>query len=120
MGTPVFNRNVQTVRESNIANNVLINSRALNRSASVIRAINHKLRRQMMDLIEEKGKMTVTEIFIKLRLDQPVASQHLAILRRSGILETERKGKFIYYFLNERRINDINNCLKELSIYSSN
>ena len=56
----------------------------LRKAVLVLRAVNHKLRQKMVDLLEENGKMTVTEIYIKLRLEQSVASQHLAILRRSG------------------------------------
>lgn len=63
----------------------------------VLRAINHKLRQQILDLLEENQKMTVTDLYIKLRLEQSVASQHLAILRRAGVVATDRNGKFIYY-----------------------
>ena len=46
----------------------------LKKAALVLRAINHKLRQQIMKLIYQNGKMTVTEIYIKLRLEQSVAS----------------------------------------------
>ncbi|MBC8034868.1 MAG: helix-turn-helix transcriptional regulator, partial [Chitinophagaceae bacterium] len=63
---------------------------------------------------EEKSKLTVTEIYIQLRLEQSVASQHLAILRRAGIVKTEREGKFIFYILNSNRIAEIGNCVIDL------
>lgn len=63
----------------------------------VLRAVNHKLRQQILDLLEENQKMTVTDLYIKLRLEQSVCSQHLAILRRAGVVATDRNGKFIYY-----------------------
>lgn len=62
----------------------------------ILRALNHKLRQQILKLIDEHQKMTVTEIYVKLRLEQSVASQHLAILRRAGIVVTVREGKFIF------------------------
>ena len=52
----------------------------LRKAVLVLRAINHKLRQRMIDLLEENERMTVTDIYIKLRLEQSVASQHLAIL----------------------------------------
>ena len=76
----------------------------LKKAALILRAINHKLRQQIMKLIHQNGKMTVTEIYVKLRLEQSVASQHLAILRRANIVITERDGKFIHYALNHQRI----------------
>ena len=72
----------------------------LKKAAMILRALNHKLRQQIVKLIDENKKLTVTEIYIKLRLEQSVASQHLAILRRAGIVKTTRDGKFIYYSVN--------------------
>jgi len=80
---------------------------AVKKAAMVLRAINHKLRQQIVRLLEDHKKMTVTEIYVKLRLEQSVASQHLAILRRAGIVVTERDGKFIHYTINTQRIAEI-------------
>jgi DNA-binding transcriptional ArsR family regulator len=80
----------------------------------VLRALNHKLRQQMVKMLDEKQRMTVTEIYVALRLEQSVASQHLAILRRAGIVKTERDGKFIYYHVNYDRLDQINQLISEL------
>ena len=84
------------------------------KAALVLRAINHKLRQQMLKLIDEHGKMTVTELYVKLRLEQSVASQHLAILRKAGFVKTTRDGKFIYYSVNASRIDELNKFVEEL------
>lgn len=84
------------------------------KAAMVLRAINHKLRQQILKLIDESGKMTVTEIYVKLRLEQSVASQHLAILRKAGFVKTERDGKFIYYSVSTERLEELNKFVKEL------
>jgi len=81
---------------------------ALKKAALVLRALNHKLRQQLLKLIEEEKKITVTEIYVRLRLEQSVASQHLAILRKAGIVSTERDGKFIFYTVNYKRVDEIN------------
>jgi ArsR family transcriptional regulator, virulence genes transcriptional regulator len=83
----------------------------------VLRAVNHKLRQQILDLLEENEKMTVTDLYIKLRLEQSVASQHLAILRRAGVVVTERQGKYIYYTVDKDRINHISRLVEELTEY---
>src|SRR6186713_242859 len=83
---------------------IKIDYSALKKAAGVLRAVNHKLRQSMIKLLEENGKMTVTEIYVKLRLEQSVASQHLAILRQAGVVKTTRDGKFIYYSVNPSRI----------------
>ena len=87
---------------------------ALKKAAMVLRALNHKLRQQLLKLIEEEKKITVTEIYVRLRLEQSVASQHLAILRKAGIVNTERDGKFIFYTVNFKRIDEISHFVKEL------
>lgn len=86
----------------------------IKKAALILRALNHKLRQQMVKLLDESGKLTVTELYIKLRLEQSVASQHLAILRRAGIVITQRDGKFIYYAINIARIKEINSFVEEL------
>lgn len=84
------------------------------KSAIILRALNHQLRQQIFKLLEEREKLTVTDIYKHLKLEQSVASQHLAILRRAGIVRTERDGKFVYYILNHKRIDQIDRSIKEL------
>lgn len=86
----------------------------MKKAAMILRAMNHKLRQQMVRLLDENKKMTVTDIYVKLRLEQSVASQHLAILRRAGIVITEREGKFIYYAVNYSRISELNEFVTDL------
>ena len=79
----------------------------LKKASLFYRAINHQLRQQMLRLLHEKGKLTVTELYIKLRLEQSVASQHLAILRKAGFVSTTREGKFIFYSVNYSRLSEL-------------
>jgi len=84
------------------------------KSTLVLRALNHRLRQQMIQVLDAQGKMTVTELYVQLRLEQSVASQHLAILRRAGIVRTEREGKFVYYLIDPDRVATINACVERL------
>src|SRR5215204_555806 len=86
----------------------------LKKAALILRAVNHKLRQQIMKLIHQNTKMTVTEIYVKLRLEQSVASQHLAILRKAGFVKTERDGKFIFYSVNYDRLEQVHGIVQEL------
>src|SRR5450631_3667304 len=86
----------------------------IKKSAMVLRSLNHKLRQQVIKTIHENNRLTVTQLYIKLRLEQSVASQHLAILRKAGIVSTERDGKFIFYTINSSRIVAINKFVKNL------
>lgn len=86
----------------------------LKKAAVLLRALNHKLRQQILQLIDESGKITVTEIYVKLRLEQSVASQHLAILRKAGFVNTTREGKFIYYSVNISKLQELANYTTQL------
>ena len=86
----------------------------IKKTALILRAINHKLRQQILKLIEEQGKITVTELYLTLRLEQSVASQHLAILRKAGFVNTSRDGKFIYYSVNHDRLEELNKFMIDL------
>jgi DNA-binding transcriptional ArsR family regulator len=86
----------------------------LKKAALTLRALNHKLRQQILKMIDEHGKMTVTELYVNLRLEQSVTSQHLAILRKAGFVKTTRDGKFIYYSVNTARIEDLNRFVNQL------
>lgn len=79
----------------------------IRKAALVYRAINHRLRQDMLKLIHRAGRITVTEIYRKMGLEQSVASQHLAILRKAGFVNTERDRRFIFYSVNYKALADI-------------
>ena len=72
----------------------------IRKAALIYRAINHNLRQDMLRLIHKSGRITVTELYRKMNLEQSVASQHLAILRTAGFVTTERDRRFIFYAVN--------------------
>lgn len=103
-----------TIADKENGSSIKLDFLHLKKSALVLRALNHKLRQQMIKLLDESKRMTVTEIYVKLRLEQSVASQHLAILRRAGIVITQRDGKFIYYTINYPRVDEVNKFVEDL------
>jgi DNA-binding transcriptional ArsR family regulator len=88
---------------------VTLDTLLVKKSAIHVRALNHKLRQQIMKKIDEKGSCTVTEIFTELFLAQAVASQQLAILRKAGFV------KNIYYSLNIPRLKEFLKTLEQLN-----
>ena len=96
-------------------NDIPLDYGEVRKAVLVLRAINHDRRQQIIALLDENGEMTVTDIYIKLRLEQSVASQHLAILRRAGVVETNRQGKYIYYSLDKDRLAQISSFIEDLT-----
>jgi DNA-binding transcriptional ArsR family regulator len=109
-----MNATVQSITLENGGEPVKVDFLHTKKAALILRSINHKLRQQIIKLLDEHIKMTVTELYVKLRLEQSVASQHLAILRRAGIVSTSREGKFIYYAVNYTRLNEVTGFVKSL------
>jgi len=79
----------------------------LKKAASVFRALNHPLRQKILSLLHQHGRLRVTELFIKLRMEQPVVSQHLALLRSGGVVNTQKQGKFVFYSVNYPRLKEL-------------
>jgi DNA-binding transcriptional ArsR family regulator len=109
------NKKNETVTLRKGSKEVQLDYADLRKAVLVLRAVNHKLRQRIIDLLDEGESMTVTDIYIKLRLEQSVASQHLAILRRAGVVVTDRHGKFIYYSLNKDRLAQISTLVEDLA-----
>ena len=103
-----------TTTQKNSKSTTNIDYVTLKKAVMTLRAINHPLRRQMMEIMKEQGQIIVTELFIKMRLEQSVVSQHLAILRRASIVTTIREGKFIYYAVDYARLEQINKFVEQL------
>ncbi len=105
---------VQNLAEQEGENALHINYYNVKKASLILRSLNHKLRQQIIKIINESDKLAVTEIYVKLRLEQSVASQHLAILRKAGIVTTKREGKFIYYTINRKRVEAIEDFVSKL------
>jgi DNA-binding transcriptional ArsR family regulator len=80
----------------------------------IARALEHDLRKKIIGLLCDNPKMTVTEVYVKLKIEQSVASQHLAILRKAAVVNHTRDGKYIYYSLNKNQLNKISSFVEEL------
>lgn len=61
------------------------------------------------------GKKSVSRIVEEVSLSQPLVSHHLKELKRSLLVQMERKGPFIYYELADARIVEILEQMAELA-----
>ena len=67
-------------------------------TASYLKALGHPTRLQIAKELM-KGELSVGEVGERLNIQQANASQHLNILRTSGIVNRRRKGTYTYYSL---------------------
>jgi DNA-binding transcriptional ArsR family regulator len=86
---------------------LVFNDIELSKAKMLFKALNHKLRLQLLQFIHKKKQTHVTAIYEALKLKQSVTSQHLGILRNAGLLITKTDGKFIYYSVNYQRVEEV-------------
>jgi ArsR family transcriptional regulator, arsenate/arsenite/antimonite-responsive transcriptional repressor len=83
------------------------------RMAEVAKALGDPIRLQLVDvLLKNAGKVCVCELVPLFDIAQPTLSHHLKKLRDAGIVDSERKGLWAYYYV-------IPDALKELSAWLS-
>jgi DNA-binding transcriptional ArsR family regulator len=88
----------------------------LEMAASRLRAIAHPMRIAIIDLLTVNPKLTVTEIYMKLNIEQASASHHLNILKTKGLLESRRDGKMIFYSLRFNHLTEVIECINRCSM----
>ena len=88
----------------------------LEMAASKLRAIAHPMRIAIIDLLTVNPKLTVTEIYMRLSIEQASASHHLNILKTKGLLESKRDGKMIFYSLKFNHLTEVIDCINRCSV----
>ena len=75
-------------------------------STEVLRALAHPLRLQILQFIDSNKSVHVNKIYNALKLEQSITSQHLRILRTTGLVETVREGKYIHYGVDYDKVSE--------------
>jgi ArsR family transcriptional regulator len=83
------------------------------RMAEVAKALGDPIRLQLVDVLRKHaGKVCVCELVPLFDISQPTLSHHLKRLRDAGIVDSERRGLWAYYYVKPE-------ALKELSAWLS-
>ncbi len=70
------------------------------RMAAIAKALGDPIRLQLVDVLRKHaGKVCVCELVPLFELSQPTVSHHLKVLREAGIVESERRGLWAYYYV---------------------
>jgi len=69
--------------------------------AQVFKALADPVRLRLVSLIgaHQGGEVCVCELTTAFDLTQPTISHHLKVLREAGIIDSERRGTWVYYRL---------------------
>ena len=70
------------------------------RMAKIAKALGDPVRIELVDVLRKHaGKVCVCELIPLFDLAQPTISHHLKVLRDAGLVESERRGLWAYYYV---------------------
>ena len=72
--------------------------------ADIFKSIGHPIRLKIIRLIYEHQTLSVTHLQQLLKISQPVISLHLGILKSKNIINSNKKGKHSFYFIEKTSI----------------
>ena len=85
-------------------------------AAEVLKCIGHPVRLEILELLDERGEQTVTEIYEAVRVEQPVASQHLGLMRDKGIVAARREGANVWYRVRDEKVTRVLDCIRHCDL----
>lgn len=83
--------------------------------ANFFKALAHPRRLEIINLLRDQ-ELSVTDIYSMLDLPQANISQHLMLLKESGVVEARKEGKQVFYHLTDKRFIKIFDRLREVMI----
>ena len=88
-----------------------MDSHGYSKWADILKTLGHPIRLRIVESLLDAEKC-VSTIWANLDLPQSTVSQHLSLLRSKGIVQHERCGSKVKYFVKDRRIVEIVRLLK--------
>ena len=67
-------------------------------------AMGDQVRLQMMYLLKHCGQMNVNQITGHFRISRPAISHHLKVLKDARVLQCEKKGQEVFYWLDNKYV----------------
>lgn len=75
--------------------------------ANLFKGLAHPFRIRILELLAAAPEVSVAELQDETGLEASHLSQHLAVLRRHRLVESERRASHVYYRLADRRVADL-------------
>ena len=85
---------------------------ALSAAAECLKTLAHPHRLRMVQLML-KGRYTVGELAEACEIPSHMASEHLRLMQRCGLLGSEKEGRRAFYTVAEPHLRDIMRCVEK-------
>lgn len=80
-------------------------------AAEYLRTMAHPHRLRMIQMLRQ-GEFTVGELADACELPSPMASEHLRLMQRSGLLDSRREGRKVFYYIADPYVSEILSCIE--------
>jgi ArsR family transcriptional regulator, arsenate/arsenite/antimonite-responsive transcriptional repressor len=84
------------------------------RCAAVFQAMADPSRLKILELLKRHEELCVSEIARHFAMRQPSISHHLVVLRHAGLVESEKRGREVYYRFNREAM--VECCGRQLKV----
>ncbi len=84
---------------------------AIGGAADMLRILAHPMRLRIVDALHTAGELPVGALVDYLGIAQSATSQHLNHMRRSGLIQSARRGKEVWYSIADHRPIALLNCI---------
>ena len=81
-------------------------------TADVFNAIAEPRRRQIVELLAQRGTLAVGTMVVALGMSQPAISKHLGVLRKVGVVSVVREGQHRLYNLEASQLKPVHDWVK--------
>lgn len=85
-------------------------------AARVLKCIGHPVRLRIIELLDNEGEKSVSEIREAVGLEQATTSQHLNLMRDKGILTARRDGVNVFYDISDEKVVRVIDCLRSCDV----
>lgn len=87
-----------------------------NQIASFTKMIGHPARVSIIQHISTNENCNCSDLVNAIGLAQPTISQHLAEIRKTGLLEQRINGKNLYYTINQDKLNECRRLINDFFV----
>jgi DNA-binding transcriptional ArsR family regulator len=89
----------------------LLDLETLAAAAECLKTVAHPHRLRMIQMLL-RGRYTVGELAEACDLPSHMASEHLRLMQRCGLLGSEKEGRKTFYFVSEPHLGDLMGCIE--------
>jgi len=79
----------------------------IEKMTQLLKALAHPTRLEILLFLKDRDSECVCKIYEHLNLEQSNISQHLRILKNSGVLTSKKEGQWVHYSVAHEEIYDI-------------